>query len=103
MTKVFVYGRLMANRNYHQHYLQGATFLGKGVIDDYKSYILGGLNGMIPEEGHHVEGEIYEVDEKALSRLDHLHNLGTMFDRKMVDIKLENGESMQTEAYIWNG
>jgi len=103
MTKVFVYGRLMAKRHYHQHYLQGTTFLGTGVMNDYKSYSLGGLDGIRPENGQHVEGEVYEVDQKALAKLDHLHNVGTMFSRMIVDVKLENGESLQTEAYVWNG
>jgi len=102
MTKVFVYGRLMANRHYHQHYLQGKTFLGTAVVNDYKNYSLGGLEGMVPEQGEQVAGEVYEVDQKALQKLDHLHNIGTMFNRMIVDVKLENGESLQTEAYVWN-
>lgn len=103
MTKVFVYGRLMAGRNYNQHYLQGQTFLGQGVVNDYKRYILGGLEGMVPQKGDHVVGEVYEVDQKTMDKLDHLHHIGTMFNRMIVDVNLENGESLPAEAYIWNG
>lgn len=104
MTKVFVYGRLMAGYHYHQHYLQGKTFLGTGVVNDYKSYMLGGgLQGIVPEKGEHVDGEVYEVDQKTLDKLDLLHNNGERFNRRMVDVELENGESLQTEVYVLNG
>ncbi|HWP95309.1 MAG TPA: gamma-glutamylcyclotransferase family protein [Syntrophomonadaceae bacterium] len=102
MTKVFVYGSLMTGRRYHQYYLQGKTFLGKGFLNEYKRYVLGGLDGMVPEKGERVQGEVYEIDTAALAKLDFLHNIGTMFTRGIVDVELENGETLQAEAYIWN-
>lgn len=103
MTTVFVYGSLTTNRKYHQYYLQGKPFLGKGFLNDYKKYILGGLDGILPEKGEQVQGEVYEVDQAALAKLDFFHNIGTMFNRKIVDVKMDNGESLQAEAYIWKG
>lgn len=94
----------MANHHYHQYYLQGKIFLGKGFINDYKRYILGGgLDGILPEKGERVQGEVYEVDPPALAKLDFLHNNGTLFNRRIVDVELENGETLQADAYIWNG
>ncbi|MGE5389649.1 MAG: gamma-glutamylcyclotransferase family protein [Deltaproteobacteria bacterium] len=103
MTSVFVYGRLTTDGFYHQHYLQGQTLLGTGSIDDYRSYIIGGLQGIVPRDGFVVKGELYEVDEKALGKLDHLHNIGTVFNRSIVDIKLDNGEILPAEVYILIG
>lgn len=103
MTKVFVYGRLTTNGFYNEHYLKGQTLLGTGTIDDYRSYIIGGLQGIVPREGFQVQGEVYEVDEKALGRLDHLHNIGTVFNRSFVDIRLDNGEILPAEVYILIG
>jgi gamma-glutamylcyclotransferase (GGCT)/AIG2-like uncharacterized protein YtfP len=103
MIKVFVYGTLMTKGHYHRHYLQGKTFLGKGFINEYKKYILGGLHGILPEKGERVQGEVYEVDPAALAKLDFLHNYGTMFTRKIIDVELENGETLQADTYIWNG
>jgi len=103
MTRVFVYGRLTTNGFYHQHYLQGQTLLGPAVIDGYKSYIIGGLQGAVPEKDQQVKGEVYEVDQKALDKLDHLHNVGTMFKRSILDVGLENGEILQAEVYILIG
>ena len=103
MIKVFVYGSLVTNGRYHQHYLQGKTFWGKGFINEYKKYILGGgLNGIFPEKGERVPGEVYEVDPAALAKLDFLHNVDTLFSRKIVDVDLENGETLQAEAYVCN-
>lgn len=103
MTKVFVYGSLTTGRHYHQHYLQGKTFLGKGYINEYKRYIIGGgMDGILPEKGEQVPGEVYEIDQAALARLDFLHNHGTLFNRRCVDVQLENGETIQADAYILN-
>jgi len=102
MIKVFVYGSLMTGCHYHQYYLQSQTFLGKGFINEYKKYILGGLHGILPDKGERVQGEVYEVDQKALAKLDFLHNNGTFFTRRIVDVELENGETLQADAYIWN-
>lgn len=103
MIKVFVYGSLVKDSRYHQHYLQGKTFLGKGFIEGYKKYILGGVHGAIPEEGERVQGELYEIDPAALDKLDFFHNFGTAFTRRIIDVELENGETLQAETYIWNG
>jgi gamma-glutamylcyclotransferase (GGCT)/AIG2-like uncharacterized protein YtfP len=104
MIKVFVYGSLMTDRHYHQYYLQGKKFLGKGFINEYKRYIVGGgMEGILPEKGERVQGEVYEVDAAALAKLDFLHNNGTLFNRRIIDVELENGETLQADAYIWNG
>jgi len=103
MIKVFVYGSLITGGRYHQHYLQGQKLQGNGFINEYKKYILGGLNGAFPVKGERVQGEVYEVEPAALAKLDFLHNNGTMFTRKIVDVELENGETLQADTYIWNG
>jgi len=102
MTKVFVYGRLTTGGHYHQHYLQGQKFLGKGFINGYKKYVLGGLHGIFPVYGERVQGEAYEVDPKTLAKLDFFHNIGTHFTRRIIDVELETGETLQADAYIWN-
>jgi len=103
MTRVFVYGRLTTGGFYHQHYLGGQALLGTGMIDNYKTYIIGGLQAAVPQDGFQVKGEVYEVDGKALGKLDHIHNIGLVFNRSMVDIKMENGEILPAEVYILIG
>lgn len=104
MVKVFVYSTSMMQKNrYHQYYLQGQTYLGNGWIEGYQKYCLGGLDGILPEEGKRVQGEVYEMDPKALARLDFFHNTDSAFTRKMVEVQLENNEKLSVETYIWNG
>ncbi len=102
MTKVFVSGSLMTEGRYHQHYLQGKTFLGTGFLNDYKKYVLGGLDGIFPEKGERVKGEVYEVDSKALAKLDCLHSSDTLV-AQTVEVEMENGNTLQAEAYICKG
>lgn len=101
MIRIFVYGRFVTGGHYHQHYLQGQTFLGKGFVEGYKKYILGGLYGILPVMGERVQGEVYAVDSAALAKLDFLHS-STVFTKKAVDVELENGETLQAEAYVMN-
>ncbi len=103
MMKVFVYGSFMQNGRYNQYCFQGQTFLGKGCIKGYTKYILGGIHGILPEKGKGVQGEVYEIDPATLNRLDFLMNNGPAFTRKIVDVEMENGETLQAEVYIWNG
>jgi len=100
--KVFVSGSLIGKGRYHQYYLHGKIFLGKGLINEHKKYILGGLDSILPEKGARMQGEVYEVDAAALAKLDFLHN-ETVYTRGIVDVELENGETVQANAYIWNG
>jgi gamma-glutamylcyclotransferase (GGCT)/AIG2-like uncharacterized protein YtfP len=46
---------------------------------------------------------VYEIDQAALAKLDFLHDNGTLFNRRIVDVELENSGTLQAEAYIWNG
>jgi len=103
VIKVFVYGGFTTNGRYHQYCLQGKTFLGKGYLEGYKKYILGGLHGILPENGERVQGEVYEIDAAALARLEFIQNYGNKFTRRMVDVEMENGEHIPAEAYIWDG
>jgi len=103
MSKIFVYGSLMKNWPYNQYYMQGQTFLGNARIEGFRKYIFGGLHGIYPEPGAETPGEVYEIDARVLAKLDFLHNQGTVYSRKMVDVMLENGETIAAETYIWNG
>lgn len=104
MVKVFVSGSLTQNGRYHNYYVQGKPFLGAGHIEGYTRYILGGLDGIVPREGGQVQGEVYELDEKACARLDFFHNSSDeYFNKIMVEVRLENGDSLPAQAFIWKG
>lgn len=104
MSKYFIYGASFSEKGrYYQYYLQGNTFLGKGYIEGYHKYILGGIDGILPEEGERAPGDVYDIDQATVNKLDLLFNYGTKFRKEIVEVKMENGETMQAEAYVWNG
>lgn len=103
MIKMFVYGSMMTGGRYNQYFLGDRTPLAKAVANGYKRYIFGALDSMAVEEGGSVQGEVYEVDEAALKKMDFFVNNGNTINRQMVDVEMENGEVIQVEAYVWTG
>jgi Uncharacterized conserved protein len=101
MSKMFIYGRFMTGGHYHQYYMQGQTFLGRGLVEGYKKYAMGGgLDAILPQADDRTEGEVYEVDQKGMHKLDFLHMNTDRFIKGAVKVELDNGETLEAEAYI---
>lgn len=100
--RVFVYGTLMRNRPNHRYFLREQEYLGQAILNDYGLYDLGAYPGVVPESGEKVLGEVYEIDDSTLKRLDRLEGNGSLYSRKTVDVLL-NGEWTGAEVYVWNG
>lgn len=98
MTRVFVYGTLKRGGDNHE-WLAGQRFVTTArTLPRYRMFDLGGYPGMVrDDEGVAVEGEIWEVDEGGLIRLDVLEDVdGGEYER--VKIELEDGDA---EGYIY--
>ena len=98
MTRIFVYGTLKRGRENH-HWLDGQRFIAVVRTQPlYRLYDMGGYPGMIrADNGVAVEGEIWEVDEAGLARLDVLEDIaGGEYERVM--IALEDGS---VEGYLY--
>ena len=89
MNKVFVYGTLMSNYS-NSGLLIGSRKIGRGVtMDDFVLYC-----SVIPfvvecpydEQGYGIRGELYDVDDATLSRLDALEGHPHWYERKQVDV-----------------
>lgn len=102
MRTVFVYGTLLRGCHNHGYFLGGAEFLGDADLVDYALYNLGSYPGIIPAGGEAVVGELYQVDDKTLARLDRLEGNGWLYTRKKVVARLGE-ENLNAEVYIWNG
>lgn len=101
MEKVFVYGTLMQGYGNHRNYLSQSEFLGKGEITGYALYAVSSFPGVVLEAGEKVKGEVYNVDDPTLKRLDSLEGEGSLYLRKQVEVLL-NGQLVQGWAYLWN-
>jgi len=103
MNLVFVYGTLMRDRSNHKYYLEDSSFLGIGSIKGYALYDLGSYPGIRKDENECTRGEVFEVDDKTMSRLDKLEGEGFLYIRKVLKVEMGNGLVQDAYAYIWNG
>ncbi len=71
--KVFVYGSLKRGFLYHS-FLETSEFLGNAHIMGYDLYDLGSYPAILKskDDKSKVYGEVYEVDQETLRRLDKL-------------------------------
>lgn len=102
--KVFVYGSLLSGMGNH-HILENSTFLGHTVTTpDFAMIDLGGFPGLINYlPGVAIKGEVYEVNDTVMARLDRLEGYhsdnptGGLYNRQ--EINTEFGEAI---VYIYN-
>ena len=83
--KVFVYGSL--KRDYSNHsVLSGAKFIteAKTTGSAWHMFSMGGFPGIVGGL-HNISGEIYEVDEAGLKRLDWLEGNGAFYNREVIE------------------
>ena len=78
--RLFAYGTLKKGFPNHDNYMESAKRLGKyQTIETYPLVLCSAryVPCMIdsPGEGHHVEGELYEVDDECLNRIDALERI----------------------------
>ena len=88
---VFVYGTLKKGFE-NEHFLSSAKFIGKGITKSKFPMvsIIKAYPYVINDEGygHNIQGEVYEIDDKILKRLDALEGYPEHYDRKstMIDV-----------------
>jgi gamma-glutamylaminecyclotransferase len=108
MHKVFVFGTLKRGFPNHAEGMAGETYLGRcRTARSYPLVIAGRWFSpvMMPEpgNGHQVIGELYEVDDRSLARLDEIESvhLPTGYRRESIDVvSLEDGSTLQAWAYF---
>lgn len=105
---VFVYGTLKKGQGNHG-LLRDANFIGRGhtMKPNYQMYSLGPFPGVVLGD-REIYGEVYMVDSKAMSRLDHLEGHPFMYERHLIDVGIygdKKGEESKGKAwmYIYKG
>ena len=98
---VFVYGTLMKGCRNHR-LLINEKYIGEGKIQNYGLYnVTSSYPGVIQKGGTSVLGEIYNVSEKTLEKLDELEGEGSLYIRRAVSVETANAV-MEAYTYIWN-
>jgi gamma-glutamylaminecyclotransferase len=97
--RLFIYGTLKKGFPNHDHYMQSARKLGKyQTVEKYPLVLYGEryvpcmLN--CPGDGHHVEGELYEVDDGCLKRIDALERIQESDGYRRYVIRVSSNESL---------
>ncbi len=106
--RVFCYGTL--KRGIHNHHLLStAEFVGEAyTLDTFKMYHVGFpvIRFSDHPDAKAVFGEVYDVDDDTLKKLDRLENEGVMYDRKQINITLSdlaaNDIIDQVSVYVGN-
>ena len=103
--RVFVYGTLKSGFRNH-YFLESCELLGGAATVSTYKMIENGFPVILPDPGGRpLAGEIYEVDDETLARLDQLEREGSSYDRKLIDVtlSLDGGERLPTRAFIYVG
>lgn len=102
MTRVFVYGTLKRGGENHG-WIEKQRFIAETRTKPlYRLFDLGGYPGMVrAEHGIAIVGEVWEVDEPGLAKLDVLEDIdGGEYER--VPVKLEGDFADQrVEGYLY--
>jgi gamma-glutamylaminecyclotransferase len=103
-TNVFVYGTL--KQHFHNHgLLSKSTLLGDAITVEKFLMLDGGFPVVLQSLGvankRAVRGEVYEIDAATLRNLDRLEGEGRMYDRKIVQVRLDGAaEAIDVSIYI---
>lgn len=83
--RVFVYGSLMRGGQYHP-LLEGARFVAVWRTPPaWEVWDLDGYPALTPGGSHVIEGEVYEIDDALLARLDELEEVPELYQRAELD------------------
>jgi gamma-glutamylcyclotransferase (GGCT)/AIG2-like uncharacterized protein YtfP len=88
---VFVYGTLKRGISNHRLLADSEYICNAYTVDTFKMYTVG-FPIIMPADGPDawaVYGEVYDVDDATLKRLDGLEAEGIMYDRKLINVCLE--------------
>lgn len=94
---VFVYGTLLTNERNH-YLIENAKLIDKGYIENFYMFNLGRYPGIQKGAGK-VLGEVYEVDDETLAKLDVLEDEGTMYKKIIVVTTLDNKQTVAAYVY----
>ena len=95
-----VYGTLRKGFGNH-HYLEGATFVGKGVTKDKYTLRARGIPFVGKTPRHNVTVEVYDVsDERMIRDIDALEGHPQWYKREEIPVILQDGSEVMAWLYF---
>lgn len=104
MDRVFVYGTLKKGQ-LRNPVMDNSHFVGNGWIRHHKLFNLGHYPGVLydydRDDNSIVHGEVYEVNDYMLKRLDQIEGRGYLYERMSVKVEMEDGSVLDSFYYIY--
>lgn len=101
MKRVFVYGTLMRGERANGM-LEDGEYKGDYVLEDYSTFDLGPFPGIKVEKGGKVFGELYEVPDSLIQKLDAYEGEGDLYERVFVTVRNEKTVD-NVNVYVYLG
>lgn len=101
--RLFVYGTLKRNQYFFEEFLgsTGAQFIANGHTGrGFTLYIDALPNMAVDGDGVGVRGEIYEVDQETLKRIDDLEGHPRIYRRELIEVRDDEGTPIKVWAYL---
>lgn len=106
--RIFIYGTLKRGQP-NQHWLTNASngyakFLCTAMSTTKMPLIIASRYNIpfllpFPGQGHYIRGEIYEIDEKMLHKLDILEDYPGLYNRELQNFETDRGEILSCIVY----
>lgn len=101
--RLYVYGTLKKGHYFHNEYLgeDKSKYLGPVTAGlDYSLYIDGLPHLVIEKTDKPVKGELYEVDDDVLKRIDDLEGHPNVYFREIIEVFDEMGDRILAWTYL---
>ncbi len=97
---VFVYGTL--KKGFGNHYLlENSKFIGRAKTKEKYKMTANGIPFVSKSKAvSHIIGEVYEVDDETLEKLDFLEDHPDWYKREKVKVVLEDGKELEAWLYF---
>lgn len=91
-TLVGVYGTLKKDHSNYHRYLRSATYIGSGETIEKYPMVIQGIPYLLnrPGVGHHVDMDLFLVNEDELMDLDMLEGHPNWYERKRAEVMVDN-------------
>lgn len=102
-TRIFVYGTLLHGEPNHGLLARARLVGPTWTAPLYRFVSLGGFPALLHGGKTSIAGEVYEVDEETLARLDRLEGHPRFYRRETIDLHDDDGSgdvAGRVEAYV---
>ncbi len=97
---IFVYGTLMSGFG-NNALLKNSRLVEAATTEDNLVLLANSIPYLLDEEGKsYVRGEIYEVNENSLKKIDQLEGHPDWYSRKIISVVTDLGDKMEAWVYF---